>query len=141
MNTTDKPKITIEAHIDAPIEKVWDYWNSPKHITQWCNASDDWHAPHAENDLKIGGEFSTRMEAKDGSFGFDFGGVYDDVITNKHIAYTMGDSRKVDITFSTHGNRTHIVETFEAESTNPIEMQRDGWQAILNNFKKYTEGN
>lgn len=141
MNTTEKPKITIEAHINAPVEKVWEFWNAPEHITQWCNASEDWHTPHAENDLKTGGTFSTRMEAKDGSFGFDFGGVYDNVTIHEHIAYTMGDTRTVDIVFTTEGSGTHVVETFEAEGTNPIEMQQTGWQAILNNFKKYVEGN
>ena len=134
-------KITVEATVNAPIGKVWDCWTNPNHITKWCNASDDWHAPRAENDLRIGGNFSTRMEAKDGSFGFDFGGVYDEVKTNEVIAYTIGDGRKVKIIFSAQGNATKVVETFEAETQNPVEMQRAGWQAILDNFKKYTETN
>ena len=133
------PSITIESTVNAPIEKVWELWTGPEHIKKWCNASDDWHAPHAENDLRTGGQFMTRMEAKDGSFGFDFGGIYDDVRTNELIAYTMSDDRKVKITFSKAGDATKVVETFDAESENPLEMQRDGWQAILNNFKKYAE--
>lgn len=136
-----KTNITIGATINAPVEKVWQFWSAPEHIKQWCNASDDWHAPQAENDLKTGGKFSTRMEAKDGSFGFDFGGVYDDVKTNELIAYTMGDGRKVSIMFDSDGETTTVTEMFEAENQNPVEMQRDGWQAILNNFKKYTEAN
>jgi len=137
--TTNATQITVEAIVNAPVEKVWKTWSEPQHITKWCAASDDWHAPKAENDLRTGGKFSTRMEAKDGSFGFDFGGVYDNVKKNELIEYTMGDGRKVQVTFSPSGNQTKIVETFEAESTNPVEMQRGGWQAILDNFKKYTE--
>ncbi|HLP51464.1 MAG TPA: SRPBCC family protein [Chitinophagales bacterium] len=132
-------QITVTATVNAPIEKVWKVWTTPADITQWCNASDDWHAPKAENDLRPGGSFSTRMEAKDGSFGFDWGGVYDEVETNKLISYSMSDGRKVKITFEGNGNETKVVETFDAENQNPVEMQRDGWQAILNNFKKYTE--
>jgi uncharacterized protein YndB with AHSA1/START domain len=138
---TTKTLITVEATINAPVEKVWKYWAGPEHITKWCNASDDWHAPKAENDLRVGGKFSTRMEAKDGSFGFDFGGVYDDVKTNELIAYTMGDGRTVKVIFKGEGNTTKVVETFEAETQNPVEMQQGGWQAILDNFKKYTEAN
>ena len=139
METAEKTVITVETTIDAPVEKVWETWTKPEHIKQWCAASDDWHAPKAENDVRVGGSFSTRMEAKDGSFGFDFGGVYDAVRINEYMEYTMGDERKVQITFTSHGNKTHVVESFEAESTNPIEMQKGGWQAILDNFKKYTE--
>ena len=141
METTSKNAITVEATVKSPIEKVWKFWTAPEHITKWNNASDDWHTPRAENDLRAGGKFLSRMEAKDGSFGFDFGGMYDEVITNKLIAYTMGDGRKAKITFESNGTETKVTETFEAESENPIEMQRGGWQAILNNFKKYTEAN
>jgi uncharacterized protein YndB with AHSA1/START domain len=141
MKTENKTEITVEATVKAPVEKVWKFWTSPEHIMKWNNANDDWHTPRAENDLRTGGKFSTRMEAKDGSFGFDFGGVYDEVVTNKTIAYTMGDERKVKVTFSGKDNETEIVETFDAESENPVDMQREGWQAILNNFKKYTENN
>jgi uncharacterized protein YndB with AHSA1/START domain len=141
METANKTNITVEATVNAPVEKVWSYWSAPEHITKWNNASDDWHSPRAENDLRTGGKFFTRMEAKDGSFGFDFGGVYDEVKTHELIDYTMGDGRKVSVKFSGKGNETKIVETFEAEETHSIEMQRGGWQAILDNFKKYTETN
>lgn len=135
----EKKVITVSAIINAPVQKVWDYWNNPNHITGWNFANDDWHAPSAQNDLKVGGKFSSRMEAKDGSFGFDFEGVYDQVIPEKYIEYTLGDSRKVKIKFTSEGNTTTIEESFEAESENPIEMQQMGWQLILNNFKRYTE--
>lgn len=137
----NKINITVTAIINAPIEKVWNYWTSPEHITQWCNASDDWHAPRAENDVQLGGKFTTRMEAKDGSFGFDFSGVYDEVRLHEYIAYTIGDGRKVNITFSGNGNETSVTETFEPENQNPLDMQQAGWQAILDNFKKYVEAN
>lgn len=133
-------KITIKATVQAPIEKVWETWTKPEHITQWSFASDDWFTPKAENDLRVGGEFTTRMEAKDGSFGFDFGGVYDEVSEHKLISYTLGDGRKVKIEFVENGDETKVIETFDPEDQNPIEMQRGGWQAILNNYKKYTEG-
>jgi uncharacterized protein YndB with AHSA1/START domain len=115
------------------------YWTKPEHITQWNNASDDWHSPRAENDLKAGGFFNYRMEAKDGSFGFDFGGIYDGVTEKKYIEYTISDGRKVKITFSEDGDGTKVVESFEAESTHSIERQRTGWQNIIENFKKYVE--
>jgi uncharacterized protein YndB with AHSA1/START domain len=134
-----KTTITIEATVKAPVEKVWKTWSTPEDITQWNNASDDWHTLFAENDLRTGGKFSSRMEAKDGSMGFDFAGVYDKVIPNELIEYTIGDGRKVKITFSANGDETKVTETFEAENENPIEMQKSGWQSILDNFKKYTE--
>jgi uncharacterized protein YndB with AHSA1/START domain len=130
-------KIIVETTVQAPVEKVWEYWTEPTHITKWNTASEEWHTPFAENDLQVGGKFLSRMEAKDGSFGFDFGGVYDDVRLNEGIAYTLEDGRKVTITFISHGDETKVIETFDAESTNPIEMQEAGWQAILDNFKKY----
>jgi len=141
METQEKTVITVENTINAPVEKVWEYWTKPEHIIKWCNASDDWHTPRAENDLRVGGKFVSRMEAKDGSMGFDFGGVYDAVRTNEYIEYTLGDDRKVKINFSAQGNKTKVVESFEAENTHSIEMQQGGWQAILDNFKKYTEAN
>jgi uncharacterized protein YndB with AHSA1/START domain len=141
METTGVTKVTVESIINAPVDKVWNYWSAPEHIKQWCSASPDWHVPAAENDLQTGGKFSTRMEAKDGSFGFDFGGVYDQVKTNELIEYTMSDGRKVDIHFTVNGNETKVVETFDAETTNPVDMQKAGWQAILDNFKKYVETN
>lgn len=141
METATNKSITVQSTVNAPVEKVWKYWSEPAHIMQWCQASDDWHSPRAENDLKTGGKFSTTMAAKDGSFSFDFGGVYDEVIEHKLIKYTMGDGRKVSVAFNAQGNATEVIETFEPESTNPEEMQRGGWQAILDNFKKYTEQN
>ena len=138
--TTNIPtKITVETTVNAPVEKVWKSWNNPEHIIKWCTATPEWHTPRAENDLRVGGKFSSRMEAKDGSMGFDFGGTYDEVKTNERIEYTMGDGRQVKVSFNSSGNETKITETFDAESQNPIEMQRGGWQAILDNFKKYTE--
>jgi len=141
METLEKAMITVQQIINAPVAKVWDYWTKPEHITKWCNASDDWHTPRAENDLRPGGSFTSRMEAKDGSMGFDFGGVYDEVRNHEYIEYTLGDGRKVKVNFSADDNTTKVVESFEAESTNSEEMQRGGWQAIMNNFKKYTEEN
>lgn len=139
METKDKTLIMVSANIQAPVEKVWQLWTDPKHIVNWNNASDDWHTPEAESDLRVGGTFSSRMEAKDGSMGFDFEGVFDEVVPNQKLSYTMGDNRRVEITFRSHGQETRVEETFEAETTNSPEMQREGWQAILNNFKKYVE--
>lgn len=141
METKQKTVITIEATINAPVEKVWKYWSEPQHISQWAFASPDWHAPSATNDLKTGGKFSTVMAAKDGSFSFEFGGVYDKVEEYKTINYTIGDGRKVTNDFSSAGKQTKVVQSFEAEEQNSIDMQRGGWQAILNNFKKYVENN
>ncbi len=135
----DKKTITVENTIQVPVDKVWRYWTDPTHIKKWNNASDDWHTPFAENDLKKGGKFLSRMESKDGKYGFDFGGVYDEVKKNELISYTMGDGRKVEISFLDGSGTTKISETFEAENTNSLEMQKDGWQAILDNFKKYVE--
>ncbi|WP_300664841.1 SRPBCC family protein [Fluviicola sp.] len=135
----EKVQVTVQSKVNAPVEKVWEYWNAPEHIVKWNSASPDWHTPRSENDLRAGGKFSARMEAKDGSFGFDFGGVYDEVVANERIAYTMEDGRKTQITFINHGDATEVIETFDAEGENPIEMQQAGWQAILDNFKKYTE--
>lgn len=134
---TNHSVITVEAIVHASVEKVWEYWTVPGHITKWSNASDDWHTPYAENDLKVGGKFVTRMEAKDGSFGFDFGGIYDEVRAQEFISYTLEDGRKVEITFISQGNDTRVIEVFDPETTNPVEMQQEGWQAILENFKKY----
>jgi uncharacterized protein YndB with AHSA1/START domain len=139
METQAATVITVQTVVNAPIEIVWESWNNPEHITKWAFASPEWHTPWAKNDLRAGGSFSSRMEAKDGSFGFEFGGVYDAVATNEHIAYTMGDGRKVNIHFTAEGNGTKVVESFDAESENSIDMQQAGWQAILDNFKNYTE--
>lgn len=139
METKIKTAITVEATILAPVEKVWELWTTPHHIMKWNNASEDWHTPHAENDLRVGGRFVSRMAAKDGSMSFDFGGTYDQVKTNELIAYTMDDGRKTSVVFTKKGNQTYVSETFDAEGENSVEMQRAGWQAILNNFKKYAE--
>ncbi len=139
MATTNNSKITVQGTVKAPVAKVWELWTTPDHITRWNSASDDWHTPRAENDLRVGGTFLSRMEAKDGSFGFDFAGVYDEVETNKRIAYTMSDGRNVEIDFTDKGGETGIVTVFDAEDENPIDMQRDGWQAILDSFTRYAE--
>lgn len=136
---TAKEKITVTTLVKAPVKKVWEYWTDPEHIVNWNSASEDWHTPKAANDLRKKGRFSSRMEAKDGSMGFDFGGRYDEVKINEKISYTLDDARKVTVTFSTKGKETQITETFEAEDQNPVVMQREGWQAILDNFKTYAE--
>lgn len=139
MTTKDQTVITVAATVNAPIDIIWKAWNDPSHITKWSAASDDWHTTKAENDLRTGGKFNSRMEAKDGSFGFDFGGVYDEVIPYELMRYTLGDGRKVKITFEKNADGVKITESFEAEGQNPIEMQRDGWQAIMDSFKRYVE--
>ena len=139
MESAGKQLITVKARIKLPLEKVWQYWSAPEHVVKWNHASDDWHTPRAENDLREDGRFLFRMEAKDGSRGFDFSGRYTRVKEYQQIDFTMDDNRTVAISFSEQSDSTEIVETFEAEATNPPEMQRQGWQAILNNFKKYSE--
>ncbi len=129
---TKKPTITVEVTVHAPVKKVWEKWTNPEDIKAWNNASDDWHTPEASNDLRVGGTFVSKMAAKDGSFSFDFSGVYDAIDTHKLIAYTMADGRKTHIRFVEKGNKTFISETFEAESENSLELQQAGWQAILN---------
>lgn len=141
MNNKGKTKITVQAMVNAPIDKVWKFWTLPQHITKWNFASEEWCSPKAENDLRKGGKFNFRMEAKNGSMGFDFWGNYDTMQENQIIEYTLGDNRKVKIEFFTIQDKTEIIQTFEAEDSNPIEMQRNGWQSILNNFKKYAETN
>jgi uncharacterized protein YndB with AHSA1/START domain len=138
---TGNTKITVQGTVKAPAANVWKLWTSPEHITKWNSPSDDWHTPRAENDLRVGGKFLSRMEAKDGSFGFDFAGVYDEVENNKRIAYSMDDGRKVEIDFIDKGGETDIITVFDAENENPVDMQRDGWQAILDNFIRYAEAN
>jgi uncharacterized protein YndB with AHSA1/START domain len=139
METANVNTITVQTTVKAPIDRIWNYWTEPGHITHWCYASDDWHAPYAENDLKVNGKFKTRMAAKDGTAGFDFEGIYTKVLRNKTIEYTIPDGRKVVITFSDLGNETKVVESFDAENENSLELQKGGWQSILNNFKKYSE--
>lgn len=131
--------ITIEALVEKDIETVWKLWTTPEHIMQWAFASDDWECPYAENDVVVGGKFLTRMSAKDKSAGFDFTGVYTEVEINKLIAYTIEDGRKVFVTFTETQSGVHIAETFEMENENSEELQRAGWQAILNNFKALAE--
>ena len=132
--------LTVTATINAPVEKVWEYWTEPRHVIRWNNASADWCTLKGENDLRVGGSFSYTMAAKDGSFSFDFGGIYDIVKKNELIEYTMGDGRKVKVIFTSNGDQTYVEESFEAENTHSIEMQQGGWQSILNNFKKHAEG-
>lgn len=141
MVTNNKTTITISVAINAPVDRVWKKWITPADIIKWNNASPDWHTPKAENDLKPGGKFLFRMEAKDGSFGFDLEGVYDEVETNKLITYTLADGRRVVVTFAGQGNTTNVIESFEPETENPFEMQRQGWQNILDNFKRHVESN
>lgn len=139
METIEKSPITVEAIINAPVEKVWQYWTEPKHIVQWNSASPEWHTPRAENDLQVGGKFISRMEARDGSAGFDFEGIYNEVKNHQLIEYSLLDGRKVKVVFDGQDGQTTITETFDADSTYSIEMQQGGWQVILNNFKKYVE--
>lgn len=134
-----KTVITIQAEINAPLNKVWEIWNEPKHIINWNYASDDWHSPKAENDLRPGGKFSYRMEAKDGSMGFDFGGIYTRVELHKAIEYVIEDGRNVTINFTEKDGKTSVIESFEAEEMNSAELQQAGWQSILNNLKEYAE--
>ena len=141
MQTANAQKITVETIVNAPVEKVWKYWSAPEHIVKWNQASEDWHSPKAENDLRTGGKFNVRMEAKDGSFGFDFGGDYNQVEEHKLIDYTMSDGRSVQVVFTPENDKTRVTETFDAEGTNSVELQRSGWQAIMDSFKKYTEEN
>jgi len=134
-----RQSITVETVVKAPIKKVWESWTLPQHITKWNQASDDWHTPYAENDPRTGGKFKSTMAAKDGSMSFDFEGVYSLVTMHQRIEYAMADGRKVKIIFQGSGNETKVIETFDAETENSIELQRGGWQSILDNFKKYTE--
>ncbi len=136
-----KPQITVEVLVHAPIEKIWQYWTEPKYISRWNFASDDWCSPRAENDLRVGGKFKSRMEAKDGSAGFDFEGTYTSVEENEKIEYVMigDDARKVSIEFVKQESGYKVIETFDAEEENSLEMQKNGWQGILDNFKKYVE--
>ncbi|MNX28860.1 hypothetical protein D3C86_589750 [compost metagenome] len=131
--------ITVQTRVDASIEKVWKLWTSPEHVTKWNNASPDWHTPFAENNLKVGGKFKYTMAAKDGSMSFDFEGVYTDVVGHSFIAYAMADGRKVTITFESLENGVLVTEKFDPETENSEALQQQGWQAILDNFKKYTE--
>ncbi|MBP6312921.1 MAG: SRPBCC family protein [Flavobacteriales bacterium] len=132
-------RITISAFAAKPVAHVWKCWTDPAHITQWNAASDDWHCPKASNDLRTGGKFSSTMAARDGSSSFDFEGVYNDVQFHKRIAYTMGDGRTCEVLFVEENGGTRVTESFDAETENSVEMQRGGWQAILDRFRAHCE--
>ena len=132
-------KVNIQATVSADVKTAWDSYTNPEHIVNWNFASDDWHCPSASNDLRVGGKFVSRMEAKDGSFGFDFEGLYTEVVEFSKISYSMSDGRTVTVNFKGDSVSTNIDVVFDAEGENSIDMQREGWQAILNNYKKYTE--
>ena len=138
MNTT---KVTVQATINADRKKVWDYYTNPEHITQWNFADPSWHCPNAENDMRVGGKYRARMEAKDGSFGFDFEAIYSELVAGEKFTYEMGDGRQATVNFIANDGQTEVVVEFDAETENPVDMQKAGWQAILDNFKKYTESN
>ena len=132
-------KITIPTLVAAPIERAWMVYTKPEYVTQWNHASEDWHCPRAENDLRVGGKFNYRMEAKDGSVGFDFEGTYTDVALYERIAYVMSDGRKVETLFREENGMTRVMVAFDPENENPIEMQRSGWQSILDGYTKYAK--
>lgn len=134
-----KDPISIQCTVEAPVDKVWKIFIQPEHIKKWNNASDDWHTPEVENDFRENGKFVYRMEAKDGSVGFNFEGVYDRIEDHKLIIFNLADDRKVQVSFEEKDGATLVEEIFEPEDTHPVELQKDGWQAILNNFKKYIE--
>lgn len=134
-----KTEITVETIVKSPISKVWEYWNKPEHIVHWAFASDDWEAPEAENDLRIDGRFKTTMAAKDKSARFDFTGTYTNVKENERIEYNIDDGRHVKVIFSEVPEGVRLIEIFDPETENSQEVQRAGWQTILDNFKKYTE--
>ncbi|GHF62955.1 SRPBCC family protein [Seohaeicola zhoushanensis] len=131
------PKITIDTLVAAPLDTVWTAYTAPAHITRWNFASDDWCCPSAENDMRVGGTYKARMEAKDGSFGFDFEAVYDEVSPKERLVYTLGDGRRVETTFTPESDGVRVTTTFDAEGMHPLEMQRDGWQSILDNFGRH----
>lgn len=135
----DKNAITVETIVKVPMAKVWEYWNKPEHIEQWAFASDDWEARDAENDVRVGGKFKTTMAAKDKSASFDFTGIYTAVKEHELIEYDMDDGRHVKVEFTQLPEGVKVIETFDPENENPEEMQRSGWQAIMDNFKKYVE--
>lgn len=127
--------------VNADIKKVWDYYTKPQHITHWNFADPSWQCPAASNDMRVGGKYSARMEAKDGSFGFDFDAIYSEIVEGERFTYGMPNGRQVTVVFSENGEQTDVEVTFDAEDQNSLEMQKNGWQAILNNFKSYTEAN
>jgi uncharacterized protein YndB with AHSA1/START domain len=134
-------KITIQATINASQKKTWDYYTMPEHITKWNFADPSWHCPSASNDLQVGGQYEARMEAKDGSFGFDFKARYTALDPGKSFTYKMEDGRQATVTFNGNEQQTDVTVVFDPEDENAVEMQKNGWQSILNNFKSYTEKN
>ena len=138
---SNKKSIQVSASIDAPLERVWEYRTSPSHIVNWNSPSDDWHTPKAENELEKGGRFVYRMEAKDGSVGFDFGGTYEEISEQEKLVYVLDDDRRATVTFKEKEGGVLVSESFEPEDQNSEEMQQQGWQAILDNFMKYVESN
>lgn len=137
----ESTKITIHATISAGIQKVWNYYTQPEHITKWNFASPDWHCPSASNDMRNGGKYTARMEAKDGSFGFEFEATYIEITENQKFVYVMPDGREVSVSMNEDNHLTNITVCFDAETENHVDLQRAGWQAILNNFKNYVENN
>ena len=133
-----RDKITVTAIIKAGSKKVWDYYTNPAHITKWNFADPSWYCPSAENNLSVGGTYKARMEARDGSFGFDFEAVYSEIIEGKEFTYGFG-GRTATVKFESLGKQTEVRVTFDPENENPVEMQKNGWQSILKNFKKYVE--
>jgi uncharacterized protein YndB with AHSA1/START domain len=132
-------RITVQTTVNSTIERVWSAWTTPADITQWNAASDDWHTPRSTNDLRVGGRFSSRMEARDGSMGFDFEGRYTSVVPHRRIEYAMEDGRTVSVSFEPVAGGVRVVETFDAEGSHPVERQQEGWQAILDRFRAYVE--
>ena len=139
MEEQKRTRITVTTTVAVSPELAWAYWTEPRYITQWNQASEDWHTPRADNDLRVGGKFSSRMESRDGKYGFDFWGVYTAVEPYQLLASTLGDERKVSVLFEAVNGGTKITETFEAESENSVELQRTGWQSILDSYKRYVE--
>ena len=134
-------KITVETAVKAPLSRVWDCWNDPEDIKRWNAASEDWHTPSSSVDLREGGKFSARMEAKDGRMGFDFEGTYTRIVPGKLIEFRIADGREVSVAFRDEAGRVLVRETFDAETQNPPEVQRRGWQAILDSFARHVERN
>ena len=139
MEQTERISITVETTVPVSPELAWAYWTQPKHIVNWNQASEDWHTPRAESDLRAGGKFTSRMESIDGKYGFDFEGYFDEVEPNRLLVSTLGDGRKTRVTFEAIPQGTKVIETFEAETENSVELQRQGWQAILDSFRRYVE--
>lgn len=133
-------KLTVTSEINKPLNEVWDFFNNPEHIVNWNFAHESWECPSAKNDMKVDGKLEVRMQAKDGSFGFDLVGIYDQVVENELLKYHFEDHRNIEVIFEKlSDNKTKVTENFDPENMNPLDFQKDGWQAILDNFKKYSE--